>query len=774
MPNLGRRDTVADDGANHTIQPSVALLRVVDGVAVDEAAPFVEVLSPAGRVERSREGEELFFLFQPTDQSHPRLCRELREIVRQSYWSTPGSVTAALRRSASVANRHLFEHNLNADRPDRCYGGLACAVPNGRDLFLLQAGPAWACFLQGSRLRCFPQGEKLAHVGIGPVADVGLYHVFVGQGDTLLLSSYTLLRDVNEDGLRRVLALGDIDSVAAGLRRVGGRDFVALAARWVTAEKEERPEPSEPPQTVESVRRPQPTREELARGRRRPRVEPEPEIARAEVDGRPQAPARERDSGLARGLGKAKQALGSMLKSGWHLLGVALSYVWHGLAAAGAGVFALGKWLIGAVAVTIRSMLPGSSQATRHRIPGHPPPAENPTIMTVIAAAIPIVILAVVVVAYRQFAVQSRLQGIHRQAEEQVALAQAAETGSEEARVHWEQALEHVEAAATLQPDQPSIQALRDQARQALDRLEGIERLELTHLVDFGSSNPGRQLILHEQTLFVLDAEDGWAAQVPLDEVAEEGAQLEGDGDAEQDRPPVLMHTGQQVGGEEIGTLVDAVWVDGEGGRRSSALLALVEGGQIVSYDPAWTSEAGAPQLSLLDLGSPPPGRAVAVASYEGRFYVLDATADEAGQIWRYRPEGNAYPSQPERYFAAPPPRSVEQAIDMAIDGDVFILYQDGDVERFRGGESQQFETRGVPDGLGDVAGFAVDPEGDGTVYLADRGNNRIVVLNPDGHFKSQLRADPPLASLEALAVSQADRRLYMLDAGHVYAAPLP
>jgi hypothetical protein len=234
------------------------------------------------------------------------------------------------------------------------------------------------------------------------------------------------------------------------------------------------------------------------------------------------------------------------------------------------------------------------------------------------------------------------------------------------------------------------------------------------------------------------------------------------------------MRTGQQVEGEVIGAIIDGTWVEGEEGRQSSALIVLTEEGQLVSYDPAWRSASGAPELSLPELTSPSQGRTVAVGSYRGRFYILDATAEGSGQIWRYRPEGDSYPNQPERYFASSASQNLEQAYDMAIDGDIYILYQDGRVEKFRGGEIQPFNIGEIPNGLGEVAGFAVDPRGDGTVYIADRGNERIVVLGPDGSFQSQLRAEAPFASLEALAVNQAEGRLYVLAAGKVYAAALP
>ncbi len=774
MPNIRRSDPVAD-ASGIPIKPVIATLRVADGTALNDATPFAEILSPLAKAKRSRVGDELFFLFNPAGEGPPDLCRELRDIVRQTYWSASGSVTAALRRSASVANRYLFEHNLNTNRSGRCYGGLACAVLRKRDLFLLQAGPAWACILHEEQLRCFPRGEKLAHMGIGPLADVRLHHAFAALGDTLLLAPYKLLRDAGEEGLHRVLSLGDVSSVAAGLEQLGGNDLAALVARWGPISGTQGTQTQTLPEKRRSEGPSLPAEEAANQRKARDRAEREPQMVVHQVPEQEVRPAKRLPTQQREPLFKETiLALGRKLTSGLHNLISALGYVWHGFAAAGAGLLALGKWIAGAIGTTIRSTLPGSERTVHRHTHRHPPPEENRPVTMAIAVAIPIVILAVVLVGYRQFAAESRLQEVINQAKEQIALAQAAEADSEEARTHWEQALKQVEVAATLQPETPSIQALQNQAQEALDRFDRIERLVLTQLSDFGSSNVERRLVLHHRMLFVLDPKDGWAAQVPLDDLALGGTEVEVEADPEQSRQPVLMHTGQQVDGEDIGPLVDATWVDVGEGRQSSALLVLTKNGQLVSHDPSWRSESGAPQLSLLELNSPPLGNPLAVGTYRGRFYVLDVEAEGTGQIWRYKPQGNAYPNSPERYFTDSPPQSLGQAFDMAIDGNIYILYEDGEVEKFLGGEIQAFEIRGIPGGLGEVAGFAVDPDGDGTVYVADRGHDRIVVLSPDGHFQSQFRADPPLTSLEALAVSQADGRLYVLAAGLAYAAVLP
>jgi hypothetical protein len=351
-----------------------------------------------------------------------------------------------------------------------------------------------------------------------------------------------------------------------------------------------------------------------------------------------------------------------------------------------------------------------------------------------------------------------------KEAREQIALAQAAGSDSEKAREHWEEALRRIEMAETLQPDDPSTQPLREQAQQALDQVDRIRRLTLTRLVDFGSTNMDRRLVLSDQALFVLDPRDGWGARVGLESVDE--------GRDSQDAL-VLVRTGQQVEGDEVGQLVDCAWAGREGGRQSSALLILERDGGLVSYDPAWRSESGSPQLARLQLSAAPVGVPTAVGTYEGQFYVLDS-AEGGGQIWRYRPQGNAYSRAPEPYLATLPDNGLRNAVDMAIDGHIYVLYDDGTVGKFLGGEGQLFEVRDVPGGLAGVAGFAVDPAGSGAVYVADRGNDRVVELYPDGRFKAQFRADAAFESLEALAVSEGNERLYVLDGGQLYVAPLP
>jgi hypothetical protein len=214
------------------------VLRVAGGQRLEDAGPGALALTPPARVARGREGERLFALLDLAGPASPHLYRELREALAQTYWSTTGSITAALRQAAAAANRHLVRANLRAAPPGRCDGHLLCAALHGDDLFILQAGSARACFLRGEYLVCFSRGGEPAPMGRGPLADVRLYHTFVAQGDTLLLASPALIRQVADAGLARVLSLPQVPAVQEGLEQVGaGADFSALVARWAVPEE---------------------------------------------------------------------------------------------------------------------------------------------------------------------------------------------------------------------------------------------------------------------------------------------------------------------------------------------------------------------------------------------------------------------------------------------------------------------------------------------------------------------------------------------------------
>ena len=428
----------------------------------------------------------------------------------------------------------------------------------------------------------------------------------------------------------------------------------------------------------------------------------------------------------------------------------------------GRGIAAAGAWLAGGVSTLFQRMLPGPEREARRRArPPRPIPRENRPVMMAIAIGIPIVLAVIVALAYLSFGVRARLHSLIIEAQSETALARAAGSTSEEARAHWEAALRYANAAVALQPDDPAATALKTQTQTALDRLDGIVRLTPVQLWDFGPGSVPRQIVVHGQTVFVLDPAGGWVAQLILnpsgDGVSEEG---------------IIVQEKQQIGEGKVGAMVDFAWVGPGDERQASNLVILEEDGALVSYDPAWEGEGGTPQLKRFRLGTPPAGKAQAVGSYEDRFYILDTVAE---QIWRYAPRGDAYPDPPDRYFGIPPLKALAAARDLAIDGYIYLLYDDGTILKFLRGEPQPFDVRGLPGDLSQAITLAVDPDGSSeAVYVADGGSGRVIVLKPDGDFQAQFRAGEAFVGLEALAVDEAAGRLYVVSRGRLYVASLP
>jgi hypothetical protein len=760
---------------NFQADPVVGALRVAGGARRD-AAPCAMMVAPPPRAARGREGERLFILLDLTGPVTPHLYREMREVVIQEYWFTSGSVTAALRQAVAAANRHLFQFNLSVTSSNRCYGGLVLALLHGEDIFIIHAGPGRTCVLRRNQFECFPRGEELPHLGMGVVADVRLYHTFAAVGDTLLLVSSSLARAAGEAGLARVLPRSDVGEVLAGLEQVGaGVDSIALVARLVlpaavprvVAPPRAAVAPSQPvvPPLQPEASTAQETSwrsisarvtEGLQRARSQtPRpAEPLdlPPMPRPEPTVLPE-PARKPGPALGERVWKEVQVVGrgfgERVKDGARTVG-------HGIVAAGAAVADGARALF-------RRMLPGAERgAHRQERQPRPVPKENRVVMMAIAVGIPVLMAIFVGLVWFTSGKQAQFESLIALAKEEKQRAQAASVVSE-TRKHWEMAFEYAGKAAELQPGNPAVAELQEKALWAIDELDGIVRLTFVGMGSLGEGSVPRQLVVHGQTVFVLDPAAGWVAQVDFN--------LTADGIIVPEMPSTFVGTDSEVDGGTVGSLVDFVWVEPGSGRMAGGLVILDEDGGIVGYDPAWGSEAGEPHLTRSLLGRPPRVPR-AIDSFEGRLYVLDPSEE---QIWRYDPQGDLYPDLPSPYFVVSPARSLGDAIDMAIDANVYVLHADGTITKYFGGELQEFDTGGVPEGFNQPIALAVDPDGDsGRVYVADAGGKRVVVLEPDGAFCAQFRADEAFDALEALAVDEAAGRFYAFSGGRLYVAPLP
>jgi hypothetical protein len=207
------------------------------------------------------------------------------------------------------------------------------------------------------------------------------------------------------------------------------------------------------------------------------------------------------------------------------------------------------------------------------------------------------------------------------------------------------------------------------------------------------------------------------------------------------------------------------VWLSPGNAWTSDALFILTDDNRLLQYSPSWG-------LSWMPFGAQVGQQEERILkSYDGKLYLLDP---QQSLIWRFRFNGDGF-DQRESYFSPPPP-DLSTAVDMAIDGAVYVMLAEGQIYKFFGGEAEPFEIGGLPLPL--VRPVALVSEGDaasGALYVADAGAQSIVALTKTGAFIHQIQADgDALSNLEALAIEMDSRTLYVLANGRLYAVALP
>jgi len=724
--------------------PPIGVIKVAAGVSVVDPGGVAAVLAPRAKIGRGRSGERLILLLDLGGPTSSELFDGVCETVAESYWTSSGSSTAALRRAALAASRRIFQYNLEVGTADRSYGGLGIVAWTNEEAFVLEAGTIRVCLLHGDGFECFPGNERSALVGTGPLADMRLDHAFLTPEDRVLICSSGLLNHLEEVVVRDVLRRGDLGRILEGLAAFGsGVDFIAMVIGADRRQTEEhlpshlRP-PKSPPQDVSPSSRTY-SRKDLIPPTS---AEPAPTLEALPVT------AEQVSSGFGDQLRRLAQHTG------------------HGLGRAGA-------WFLGVAGTTGRRLLPGGQETVRRRArTGRPIPKENRRVLTVIAVALPILIAVVVWSTFRSLGTGVIAGGLLTEAYDEVSAARAAGLSQAESREHWERALAFTSAVLEKQPEESEALALRDLAQAAVDQYDNIVRLHPAELYDFGAESAAThlKLVVHGQEMYVLDAGSGWVSKLVL---VPGGHSI----DADQSNL-ALVNTGTAVSsgdGGSVGALRDFTWVGAVGQRRSAGLVILENEGFLVSFDPAWGEQEGAPFLTRLHLaaaGSLGERSFDLIESFEGRVYVLDTAGN---QIWRYQPVGDLYPNAPEPYLAASEVVSLTGALDMVIDGNIYVLQRSGEILKFLGGERQPFSVHGLPAGISRAVSLAVDQDsGSGKVYVADGGDQCIVVLGPDGLFERQFCGDGNMVGLQAFVVDEGNRRFYVLDEGRLLVADWP
>ncbi len=110
----------------------------------------------------------------------------------------------------------------------------------------------------------------------------------------------------------------------------------------------------------------------------------------------------------------------------------------------------------------------------------------------------------------------------------------------------------------------------------------------------------------------------------------------------------------------------------------------------------------------------------------------------------------------------------LEDAVSMAIDGSVWVLFNDGTVVKFTRGVKDPFSITGLTGEFNQPEKIYTNPELD-FLYILDRQNTRVVVVSKaTGEYQSQY-IWPGIAGVKDLYASEAEAKILLLTGERIY-----
>ena len=287
---------------------------------------------------------------------------------------------------------------------------------------------------------------------------------------------------------------------------------------------------------------------------------------------------------------------------------------------------------------------------------------------------------------------------------------------------------------------------LRTQATVSLQALDAVFDLSpMTSLLELSTQITGdvavTSLTVNAGVAYLLDSGGGRVIAVPLD-----------------GSPPSTVYQEGETYGEAIARApTQLVW---EGNDFDGRLLILDSERKLFELRP------GATPLPVPLRRTNTWASVAAIAAYDGNFYVLDPAGN---QVHRYLPAAEGFDSEPESILAAE--SILTDAVDFVIDGDIFVAFSNGRLERFRNGQPGGFALGGIDRQITAVSDVAILPAA-GELFIADTGNKRIIVAGTDGAFRRQLVANA-LTDISAIGLDATGAQLYVIVADQLLTAPI-
>jgi hypothetical protein len=268
---------------------------------------------------------------------------------------------------------------------------------------------------------------------------------------------------------------------------------------------------------------------------------------------------------------------------------------------------------------------------------------------------------------------------------------------------------------------------------QQRDFLDNVQRVESpTIFADFSLTNPGMNalgMVEFGDTFYVYEHDKMY--QIILDEIQE----------------PIVI--------DEDEVVVDAFYFEEE-----EAILFLTKSNRIIQYQDG--------QFTFLDTDDGAWHAATDIYVYNSRIYLLDSSE---GEIWRYYRQRDGY-SGADAYLTDES-LDISGAVSLAIDGEVYVLQDDGTLEKLLSGADSGFSVKKAP--TTDLSGATViyTEFEMFQAFILDPSKSRVLVYNKDARtgnlvYSAQYVLDVQ-EELRNILVDKEASRMYVVGESSVY-----
>lgn len=155
-------------------------------------------------------------------------------------------------------------------------------------------------------------------------------------------------------------------------------------------------------------------------------------------------------------------------------------------------------------------------------------------------------------------------------------------------------------------------------------------------------------------------------------------------------------------------------------------------------------------------------GEIVDFRAFGGNLYLLD----KGGEIWKYPGIEGGFGAY--RFWLKGEEPDFSDAVGMSIDGSIWILKRNGTILKFTQGGRDPFTISGLDQPLNNPTAIFTDDDQE-NLYIVDKGNSRVVVINKSGEYDSQYLWQG-MGDIVGLVASEEEKKILLLSANQIFA----